>query len=671
MNYTTLQAFFNMARLRRTDADDAAFVDENPKTSRGAPYTAHGKRSIRTSPRKKAAKSYSDGVELSESDADRPLALQPKDTPTTAGKGKQRRLAPLHATTISRPLQMQPLLLPNERTAKPGSRPCNKSLFSRKLPSPAKKPVATLPVSDHSDLEETVEVEVEESIWCGSDAASDSEDELPSPRKFLNFTSKPKPDNAPKKPSGEIGELDLALRLQRIDLDGSEGDFQPQDRPLGTFNDLSKDPSRPTGSSDKENDGAILRFSPPRLYSPLKARLDRPVTPPQSPTKFKLQSPSKTKTRVPSPKLRQSLDAFWNAETVNDWNDQYSPRKVLKSPKKLRHMQEESSSPTASPRKAQSPTKRTKAERDAKQAFEDKKHAVAEAFLTELDETITQGKIRALSASTGGVRFIWSKTLNSTAGRANWRRETTKIRNPDGTTETAHKNHASIELAEKVINDEHRLLNVIAHEFCHLANFMISGIKDQPHGAQFKAYGRMCSKAFGESKGVEVTTKHSYEIEYKYVWQCSGEDCGSEFKRHSKSIDPKRHTCGSCRSKLVQVKPTPRGGATKNTNGKEPARTGFAAFVKLQFAATKASLPPGSSQKQVMVALGKAYKADKAAAGATGVQASSRRREDAGAVGGPEAEGVRPADAGRGDDDYTDGMERLAEGVQVIVLDDD
>ena len=35
---------------------------------------------------------------------------------------------------------------------------------------------------------------------------------------------------------------------------------------------------------------------------------------------------------------------------------------------------------------------------------------------------------------------------------------------------------------------QERLLNVVAHEYCHLANFMISGIKDNPHGKEFKAW---------------------------------------------------------------------------------------------------------------------------------------------------------------------------------------
>lgn len=55
--------------------------------------------------------------------------------------------------------------------------------------------------------------------------------------------------------------------------------------------------------------------------------------------------------------------------------------------------------------------------------------------------------------------------------------ETFRSKNPDGTTVIVkEEHHAFIELAEKVIESEDRLLNTLAHKFCHLANFM----KTQP-----------------------------------------------------------------------------------------------------------------------------------------------------------------------------------------------
>lgn len=111
---------------------------------------------------------------------------------------------------------------------------------------------------------------------------------------------------------------------------------------------------------------------------------------------------------------------------------------------------------------------------------------------------------------------------------------------------------------------------------------------------------KRCSQAF-RHRGVEVTTKHSYIIDYKYIWECT--NCGQEFKRHSKSIDPARHTCGSCTSKLVQTQPTPRTAVPSNYN----------LFIKSNFQQTKKAHPE-SSQKELMGLLGQMYKEQKAAA---------------------------------------------------------
>ncbi|CAK7230319.1 hypothetical protein SBRCBS47491_007544 [Sporothrix bragantina] len=257
--------------------------------------------------------------------------------------------------------------------------------------------------------------------------------------------------------------------------------------------------------------------------------------------------------------------------------------------------------------------------KDAKKEFQKAKHEMAEKFLAELDNTITDGQLSRLAASTGGVRIEWTNKLNTTAGRANWRRETLRpkkaapiINLEDGSvTDTSSTtaavtrvhHHASIELAEKVIDDEHRLLNVIAHEFCHLANFMVSGIAGNPHGKEFKAWAAKCSQHFG-SRGIQVTTKHAYEIDFKYVWTC--EACATDFKRHSKSIDPARHRCGACKGVLKQTKPVPRGGGVKSTskagaggNTAPPGPSEYQKFMKEHMAIVRRE-NPNSPQKMIM-----------------------------------------------------------------------
>lgn len=86
-----------------------------------------------------------------------------------------------------------------------------------------------------------------------------------------------------------------------------------------------------------------------------------------------------------------------------------------------------------------------------------------------------------------------------------------------------------------------------------------------------------------------------------------------EFKRHSKSIDPRRHSCGVCRSKLVQVQPAPRKG--KGDGGEEGGGKAelseYQRFVKGNFARLKAE-NPGVGVGEVMRRLGEEFRSLKA-----------------------------------------------------------
>ncbi len=340
------------------------------------------------------------------------------------------------------------------------------------------------------------------------------------------------------------------------------------------------------------------------------------MTPPSTPPKSRpgLVSPRKL-ARIPNTPHRSNSDLFWSQEFVDDWNDEHSPRKQLfpdaaaakqRSPSKT-------TSPEKKPQKAAAAGQQT-SEREAKKAFEKAKHELAEKFLHELDTTITDGKLAELSASTGGIKLIWTNKLNTTAGRANWKRETIRTTAPSGsattstTTTTKHKHHASIELAEKVIDSTPRLLNVLAHEFCHLANFMISNVTTNPHGREFKAWAARCTRAFGD-RGIEVTTKHSYDIAFKYVWECVA--CGAEFKRHSRSIDPARHRCGRCKEELRQTKPVPRKKKEEGAGAGGGAVSEYQAFVKAQMRVVKEENPK-SPQKEIMKIVAGRWAAQKA-----------------------------------------------------------
>ncbi|KAI0638973.1 SprT-like family-domain-containing protein [Trametes polyzona] len=156
------------------------------------------------------------------------------------------------------------------------------------------------------------------------------------------------------------------------------------------------------------------------------------------------------------------------------------------------------------------------------------RRAYATAFFKELNDAVFGGGIPETT------ELIWSKRLLTTAGRAHWRKD------------RYGRNFTSIQLAEKVLDCKERIRNTLSHEMCHLAAWIISDAPDEQHGSIFKGWAR---KVMKKRKDVEVTTRHDYEIEYKYQWKC--EDCPKIYGRHSKSIDPDEHACGACGGRLI------------------------------------------------------------------------------------------------------------------------
>ena len=240
-----------------------------------------------------------------------------------------------------------------------------------------------------------------------------------------------------------------------------------------------------------------------------------------------------------------------------------------------------------------SPIKRESKTSDAKKVFNKKKADLANAFVKEVDHKLTGGKIAEALTQTGGIRIEWSKTLLKTAGVAEYRRITTQdLTTKDGKVLPVRTYFGKITLADKIITDSckteflsltpkdsgtdicpDRLHNTIVHEFCHLANFILSGVS-KGHGASFKTWGRKASIAFSHLE-VEVKTFHTYEIEYKYVWECVS--CKEKYCRHSQSIDVSKSACGECKGKLVQIKPA----------AKAIVEGSYEEFVKKRFAQMK------------------------------------------------------------------------------------
>ena len=156
------------------------------------------------------------------------------------------------------------------------------------------------------------------------------------------------------------------------------------------------------------------------------------------------------------------------------------------------------------PKSLQSSLTKEQEARARQRAFNKEKRRIARDWVDLLDEKITGGLISKLTASTGGIKIEWSKTLRTTAGHASGYRSGPD----DGLIERIWKSkkgvsqfpgmgtryYAKIKLAEHVLTDEQRLIDTTAHEFAHLCEMLVEHRGDRRlmsrkhHGRIFKQW---------------------------------------------------------------------------------------------------------------------------------------------------------------------------------------
>lgn len=424
---------------------------------------------------------------------------------------------------------------------------------------------------DESEEESEFVTALSEGVESDSDFQSSGElDTSVSPRRSRNPAPKnlatiqlPPPQGPPR------SDIQTTKALRKRSAQGNDASQEPA-RPRTP----PKANLRPTHATaeDIENHFQKLRLYKDELdESPEVKPKDKlePVTP----RKTLQTSPTKTSTIPPSPWKAEHKE-FWDVGIQNEWIDRHSPPK--RSPKKLDLTAGADKMDAPKQKLGTSPEKKT-----TKKAFAQVRDKIAHDFLHELDERVTSGQLSRLTAATGGLQIKWSSTLQTTAGRAHWKCKEvrTMTQQPDGEflTVKERRHEGWIELAAKVLNNEDDLMNTVAHEFCHLAVFMLNGKPKFAHGSEFKSWGQKCMDVFS-TQGIVVTTKHNYDIDFKFIWRCV--DCSCEVKRHSKSVNPEKQRCGRCRGVLEQIKPVPR------ANGK--GRTAYQDFVSKEMKDLKA-----------------------------------------------------------------------------------
>uniref|UniRef100_A0A8C6KL72 Germ cell nuclear acidic peptidase n=1 Tax=Nothobranchius furzeri TaxID=105023 RepID=A0A8C6KL72_NOTFU len=170
------------------------------------------------------------------------------------------------------------------------------------------------------------------------------------------------------------------------------------------------------------------------------------------------------------------------------------------------------------------------------------------------------------------MSVTWNKKMRKTAGHC-----------ITGQEKNGGSRYARIELSVKVCDSADRLRDTLIHEMCHAATWLINGIRDG-HGNLWKCYARKATQVHPELP--MVTRCHSYDIKYKFQYQCTR--CQNTIGRHSKSLDTQRFVCALCTGQLTLLTPS-----------KPRAPTPFADFVKQNYGGVRQELS-GQSHAEVM-----------------------------------------------------------------------
>ena len=179
-------------------------------------------------------------------------------------------------------------------------------------------------------------------------------------------------------------------------------------------------------------------------------------------------------------------------------------------------------------------TTKPKMQRHKISSFQRIREDLSRQLFDDFDRSVCDGRLAQCTS------VEWSNKLRTTAGL-------TRMIYRQGGSKQDRK--VVIELSTKVLDDEDRLRNTLLHEICHAAAFVVDGVTKPPHGECFQKWAQVAM----ERTGIKVTTRHDYEIQFKYSWACMSSSCESVVQRHSRSINVEKHACPLCRSNLVEI----------------------------------------------------------------------------------------------------------------------
>jgi predicted SprT family Zn-dependent metalloprotease len=158
------------------------------------------------------------------------------------------------------------------------------------------------------------------------------------------------------------------------------------------------------------------------------------------------------------------------------------------------------------------------------------------------------------------IDLVWSRRLTSSVGMFVSHRGPRPRLNQDGLRPpTKREIRLSLPLllqaAQASEDDEREIVNTLAHEMIH--QWQYDTLKRRPnHGADFL---RKMTE-MNRDGVLAITTYHSLQKEVlaltRFAWRCR--QCGQVYRRQRRTIQPRRHHCGSCRGALQELRSVSR-----------------------------------------------------------------------------------------------------------------
>ena len=154
------------------------------------------------------------------------------------------------------------------------------------------------------------------------------------------------------------------------------------------------------------------------------------------------------------------------------------------------------------------------------------------------------------------IDLVWSRRLTSSVGMFVSHRGPRPRLNQNGLRPpTKREIRLSLPLllqaAQASEDDEREIVNTLAHEMIH--QWQYDTLKRRPnHGADFL---RKMTE-MNRDGALAITTYHSLQKEVlaltRFAWRCR--QCGQVYRRQRRTIQPRRHHCGSCRGALQELR---------------------------------------------------------------------------------------------------------------------